>query len=367
MKILLLGDASNYNVALARGLKALGHSVTVASDGSRWMKTDRDIDLSRRSGKIGGALLYLRIKAMFDSRLAGYDVVQLSSPGFARLRPGRLAKIFKRIREKNGAVYLTALGTDSRYVRNLTSSRPALGYSEWNMGTTPTQWSTTPVAKKDSWLARELADYTDAIYNGVDGVISALYEYHRVVEAEFPGLPLHYGGIPIVTSELPFIGHDFEAPLDILYAAHRGREGEKGATRLLAMLEKTAAEIPGRCRILKPDNMPYRQFIDTLGRSHIVSDQLYSYTPATTALLAMAMGSVPISGGEEEFYSFIGERELRPIFNPDPADDEATARRFADLVADPEKLRRMSEQGRLFVERHNDAPVVAARFINAWK
>ena len=47
MKILLLGDASNYHVALAKGLRTLGHDVTVASNGSKWMKTPRDIDLYR--------------------------------------------------------------------------------------------------------------------------------------------------------------------------------------------------------------------------------------------------------------------------------------------------------------------------------
>ena len=47
MKILLLGDYSNYHRALSLALRKLGHDVTVASDGSRWMDTGRDIDLSR--------------------------------------------------------------------------------------------------------------------------------------------------------------------------------------------------------------------------------------------------------------------------------------------------------------------------------
>lgn len=366
MKILLLGDASNYNVALGEGLKALGHAVTIASDGSRWMKTRRDIDLSRRNGKIGGALLYLRIRAMLDSRLAGYDVVQLSSPGFVKLRPKRLAKIFKHLKQKNGRIFLTALGTDNAYVRNLTGDNPALAYSEWNKGDKITAWSVSPASKADEWLADNLAHYTDMVYENVDGVVSALYEYHRVVEAEFPGIPLHYGGIPIVTSALPQIKHDFEAPLNILYAAHRGREGEKGADRLLSILQSLAVDMPHRIKLVMPENMPYDRFVNVLGNSHVVSDQLYSYTPATTALLAMAMGTVPISGGEEEYYDFIGERELRPIFNPDPADDAGTMHRLAALISDPEQLKKMSDQGRRFVLRHNDAPIVAARFLEAW-
>lgn len=366
MKILLLGDASNYNVALGEGLKALGHSVTIASDGSKWMKTRRDIDLSRRNGKLGGALLYIRIKAMLDSRLSGYDVVQLSSPGFVRLRPKLLAKIFKHLKQKNGKIFLTALGTDNAYVRNLTGEKPALAYSEWNNGDKITYWAVSPESKSSEWLADDLEHYTDMVYENVDGVVSALYEYHRVVQAEFPDIPLHYGGIPIVTSALPEVKHDFDAPLNILYAAHRGREGEKGADRLLSILQSLAVDMPQRIKLVMPENMPYDRFVNVLGNSHVVSDQLYSYTPATTALLAMAMGTVPISGGEEEYYDFIGEHQLRPIFNPTPDNDQATMRRLAALISDPEQLKKMSDQGRQFVLRHNDAPIVAARFLEAW-
>ena len=36
MKILLIGEYSNVHHTLALGLKALGHEVTVASDGDGW-------------------------------------------------------------------------------------------------------------------------------------------------------------------------------------------------------------------------------------------------------------------------------------------------------------------------------------------
>ena len=48
MRILLLGDASNCHRTLATGLRQLGQEVVVASDGTMWMDTERDIDLLRR-------------------------------------------------------------------------------------------------------------------------------------------------------------------------------------------------------------------------------------------------------------------------------------------------------------------------------
>jgi hypothetical protein len=39
MKILLIGEYSNVHWTLAEGLRALGHQVTVVSDGDRWLLT----------------------------------------------------------------------------------------------------------------------------------------------------------------------------------------------------------------------------------------------------------------------------------------------------------------------------------------
>ena len=71
MKILLLGDASNYHYALAYGLKALGHDVTIASNGSRWMNTRRDIDLARADNPVSGAILFMRMSTILASRFKG--------------------------------------------------------------------------------------------------------------------------------------------------------------------------------------------------------------------------------------------------------------------------------------------------------
>ncbi|MBR3451702.1 MAG: glycosyltransferase family 1 protein, partial [Muribaculaceae bacterium] len=53
MRILFVGDASNLHNCLARQLRLMGHDAVVASNGSRWMDTSRDIDLSRRPGRLG--------------------------------------------------------------------------------------------------------------------------------------------------------------------------------------------------------------------------------------------------------------------------------------------------------------------------
>lgn len=368
MKVLLLGDASNYHASLAQGLARLGHAVTVASNGGAWLGTARNIDLSRRPTRLSGALLLLKVLTTLSERLSGYDVVQLSSPGFLDLRPVHLERILRRLRRRNGALFLSALGTDSALVRNLSGPHPALGYSEWQIGGKATAWADSPASHRTEWLRPHLRRYTDVFYHTVDGAVTALYEYQRIIEAEYPRLPAAYAGIPIDTSALPTPSAHLQGrKVRILYAVHPGREGEKGADILHGMLCRLEREIPDSVEIMRPGPLPYAEFVKVLGSADMVCDQLYSYTPSTTPLLGMAMGTVPITGGEDDFYRFIGEDTLRPIFNPDPRDTGATYSRLKALVTDRDALRRLSAQGPEFVARHNDAATVARRFEAFWE
>jgi len=369
MKVLLMGDASNYHRCLATGLARLGHDVTVASNGSGWMDTGRDIDLSRHpAGRLGGAILWLRLNTVLASRLKGYDIVHIASNGFVNLRPARILKIFDRLRHNNGMILLSALGTDSIFVKACTSADSPLRYSEWQLPSGPTVWSTSADAARDIWLSDELLTLSDHIYTHIDGIVSALYEYDTVCRHMYPDVPVAYGGIPIDLSALP----QREAPpvpgaaLRMTFAAHRGRESEKGADILLRAARRVAAAHPDKVILSCPDNVPYDKFIGILRRSDIVTDQLYSFTPATTALLAMALGAVPVSGAEPEYYDFIGENELRPIINPDPCDFEKTCLALERAVTDREVFTAMQAQGRELVRRHNDVDIVARRFERFW-
>lgn len=369
MRILLLGDASNYHRALSAGLAALGHDVTLASDGGGWMCTGRDIDISRLfAGKAGGALYWLKLKSLLRRDLAGYDLVQLASPNFASLRPERLRPVFDTLRRRNGAVFLSVLGTDATYVKLLSGLDSPLKYSEWRTQSGPTPWSLTPESRKDEWTSPGLLDYTRYIYEHLDGAVSALFEYHQTTSALYPELPLAYGGIPIDLKTLPAAErHDGAHPVKIYLAAHRGREAEKGADVLFPLFRRFAEANPGRVELVSPPNMPYSDFLRFLSGTDVLVDQLYSYTPATSALLGMAMGVIPVTGGEPEFAEFVGEKEPLPVLNPDPACPEKIITSLEALLDNPAEMARMRRAAQEFVRKHNCADRVAARFDAFWR
>lgn len=368
MKVLLLGDYSNYNRCLASALIEQGHDVTVASDGCRWMDTGRDIDISRRmKGKLGGLELWLKLNTTLAGRLKGYDIVQINNPIFLDLRPERIRKIFDKLKRDNGAVFLTAMGNDTAYINQCVDGASPLRYNEWLVNGVPTELYKTDKARLERWQNPPLSDHCKYIYDNVAGVVSVLYEYDLACRRVLPDAKVAYAGIPIDTETI--------VPVDInaqpekvrfFLGRHRDRMVEKGTDRMGVAVAEVVRRYPDKCELETVENLPYEEYIRRMRRAHVVIDQLYSYTPATNALLAMAMGLNAVSGGEPEYYDFIGEQSIRPIINALP-DDEALIEMFTQIALHPEAIAINGTKSREFVLRHNDSRIVARRYVEFWE
>lgn len=369
LRILLLGDASNFHNCLAQGLRRMGHDVTVASDGSKWMDTERNIDLSRPlPGKAGGLMLWLKIKSMLAKRFSGYDVVSVNGTCFATLRPKRLRVIFEYILKHNRQVFISVLGSDSHYVGTCTGKNPPLKYSEWNINGQPSAYALTNHKEIEEWLMPELSEFCNHIYKHSAGAVTALYEYHEVCRPLVPGTKLAYGGIPVDTATIDYSGINMSRDkINLFLGRHADRMLEKGTDRLYDAARRVVDAHPDLCTLDVVENIPYSDYVERLRDADIVLDQLYSYTPATNALLAMTMGKVVVSGGEPEYYDFIGEYENRPIINAVPYDNEALFRSIEEAVLNPHRLKDRGIKSREFAIKHNDVDVVAKRFIDFWK
>ncbi|MDE6859736.1 MAG: glycosyltransferase family 1 protein [Duncaniella sp.] len=367
LRILLVGDASNCHNALAAGLRKLGHQVTVASDGTRWMDTGRDIDLSRRwNNKLGGLELWLRALRLRD-RMSGYDVVSIATQGFIDLRPVRQRKLYDYLRRMNRSIFYTSLGTDSNYVEQALDPDCGLRYTEYKWRGEPTPFLRESRHLADAWLSEPLKGFCDYIYDTVDGAVSVLYEYDVALRRRMASDRVAYGGIPVDVDSLePVVLPDNIDCVRFFLGRHKDRLLEKGGEIMEAAVREVVSRHPGRCEVIVVENRPYAEYIYLLRSAHVVLDQLYSYTPATNALLAMAYGLVAVSGGEEEYYDFIGEHECRPVINGLP-DYDSLVSVLEGLVLNPAEIVRLGRMGRDFVKRHNDDTVVARRFVDFWK
>jgi glycosyltransferase involved in cell wall biosynthesis len=102
-----------------------------------------------------------------------------------------------------------------------------------------------------------------------------------------------------------------------------------------------------------------------MNHSDVLLDQLYSYTPAMNALLAMAKGLIVVSGGEPENYEILGETELRPIINVQPT-EESVYHELEELVLHPERMEQLSRDSVHYIKKHHDHLKVAQQYIDFW-
>lgn len=363
MRILLLGEFSNVHWTLAKGLRALGHEVTVISDGDRWKNYQRDIDLRRRSLSKTDAVRYLFDIIRTMPKMRGYDVVQLINPIFLDLRAGRLMPFYRYLRRHNQKVFLGAFGMDHYWVRTCLDCK-TFRYSDFNIG--DRQRTQEPFNQEfiRDWLNGEKTGINLSIAHDCDGIITGLYEYDCCYRPHYPDKTT-FIPFPIDMTEVKPVPSDGHKTVRFFVGIQKGRSEYKGTDIMLRALERVKSTYPSLCEIVKAESVPYERYMRMMDSSDLILDQLYSYTPAMNALVAMAKGLVVVGGGEPENYEILKEDELRPIVNVLP-DEEDCYKKMEQVVLHPEIIPELRRQSIEYIRRHHDHVKVADLYIRSW-
>ena len=362
MKILLLGEASNLHWTLGEGLRALGHDVVVASGGSGFMNNRRDISLVRGAG-LHGAIRYVFDVARQLPSFRGYDIVQIHNPIFLDLRPGKNRVIYDYLRRHNRKIFLDALSTDYYYVR--ACQEGLYRYSDFFIGNRMRNYASCR-EEIEAWNGRLLKNQCQYVAETCNGIIACLYEYYIAYEKEFKE-KLAYIPIPIQLDRYTVRPmNDTREKVRFFLGIQRLRSQLKGTDVYKEVLQELHARYPKECEIKEVVSVPLDEYLRLMRSSDVILDQLYSYTPATNALQAMAQGLAAVSGGEPDFYDFIGEKTLRPIINAQP-DAESVYRTLEEVILKREELPQRCADSRTFVEKHHNYTDVAQQYLDFWE
>ena len=357
MKILLLGEYSNVHATLAKGLRILGHEVTVASNGDFWKDYPRDQDLSRHQGKLGGLALMAKVATLLP-RWRGYDVVQLINPMFLELQARHLFPIYRYLRRHNSSMVLCALGMDYYWVNECTYRRP-MRYSDFNLGDT-IRTDECAVREQRDWIGTAKEQLNRMIAEDCDAIVAGLYDDHVCYAPHFPQ-KLHFIPLPLDAPEKLAHQERTTPPLRLFVGISRGRSAYKGTDIMLRAAEAIREKHPDRLEIVMAEGVPFVRYQQLMDGSDAMMDQLYSYTPAMNALLAMSKGIIVIGGGEPENYEILGETELRPIVNVQPS-YESVCEELEQLILHPEQVPLLKQQSIEYVRRHHDYLKVARQY-----
>lgn len=363
MKILLLGEYSNVHWTLAQGLRALGHKVTVISDGDGWKDYPRDISLKRKSTGKADTMAYLLKLASLLPRMTGYDIVQFINPIFVELCPERIYHIFDFLRKFNKKVILGAFGMDYFWVKT-GLERQAFRYSDFNIGN-ELRLNEDNDKFVSEWIFGIKGRLNRYMAGRCDGIVSGLYEYDVCYRLVFPQ-KTRFIPFPVNLSETkPLTPRPETDRIRFFIGIQKTRNAYKGTDIMYKALLRLAEHYPHRMEIIKAESVPYAEYHRMMEGCDVILDQLYSYTPAMNALQAMAKGLVVVGGGEEENYEIIGESELRPIINVTPSEEDVYAQ-LEKLLLNPDELKKLSIQSKLYISKHHDHLKVAAKYVEYW-
>lgn len=364
MRILLIGEYSNVHWTLSKGLRMLGHEVTVVSDGDRWKDYPRDIDVRRHFGTPLSGLHYIIRLLKVMPRLRGYDVVQLINPIFFDLKAQRLLPFYRFLRRHNKVVVMGAFGMDKYWVKAGTDCH-TFRYSDFNIGNIQRHDGDNDLWVRE-WLNGPKGKLNDIIANDVDAIVAGLYEYDASYRPYFAN-KLTFIPFPIDLSLVePTVRSVKDGVVHFFIGIQKARSEYKGTDIMLKALMRLKERYPERCTVEKAESVPFQEYIQMLKRSHVLLDQLYSYTPAMNALQAMAQGMVVVGGGEEENYQILEETELHPIVNVLP-NEQSVYQALEQLVLHPERIELLSRQSIEYIHRHHDHLLVARQYADLYQ
>ena len=359
MKILLLGEYSNVHATLAEGLRALGHQVTVASNGDFWKNYPRDIDLARTPNHWGGIRLMAKVATLLPS-FRGYDVVQLINPMFLELKAERILPIYRYLRRHNSKMFLGAFGMDYYWVNECTQRRH-LRYSDFNIGD-HLRTNIEATREQKDWLGTPKEKLNRIIADDCDGIITGLYEYWSCYEPHFPDKTTF---IPFPIRPATSFSTEAHQPVRIFIGINRERSAYKGTDIMLQAAREVEARHPDLMKLQVVESVPFSLYTQLMENSDAILDQLYAYTPSMNPLEAMKKGIICIGGGEPENYEIIGETELRPIINVEPT-KESVVSALEQLVLHPEAIPELKRQSVEYINRHHDYLKVARQYLDFW-
>lgn len=362
MKILLIGEYSNVHWTLAEGLRSLGHTVCVVSNGDFWKDYRRDISLVRKYTKPGGLSYMLKLYALLP-KFKGYDIVQLINPMFLEIKAERIAPIYRYLKKHNRKVFLGAFGMDAFWVEACTRKPHMFRYSDFNIGDRDIVNDYTREQSAD-WQGTAKATLNHEIADTCNGIIAGLYEYHEAYKGTYAD-KLAYIPLPVEPGKGDIQAYSQERKIRFFIGIQKERSIYKGTDIMLRALERIAADYPDDCEILKAESVPFEQYSRMIDDCDILLDQLYGYSPGMNALLAMSKGKIVVGGAEEECYTILDEKELRPMVNVTPSEEDIY-NKLEWIIDNKEQIARMQRESIEFIKKHHHPKSVARLYLDFW-
>lgn len=376
MKILLIGEYSRLHNSLKEGLLELGNEVTLLGfkDGFKDFPVDFPLVKKWDKGflkKVKMAVLrltgfdltsYLTYKQFEQNQqhFQGFDVVQLINENSFFCDYQHEKKILKFLFKHNKKVFLLSCGDD--YVQvNYNFSHPEnpsivqpylAGKIADSDFSNVLKFRTKPFEKLHHYL-----------YENISGVIASDLDYHIPWQehSKYLGMIPNPINLNKLAQNLP----EIEDRIVIFHGINRESYFKKGNDFFEKALEIIQQKYLGRLTILVSENVPYKAYINSYEKAHIILDQLYGHDQGYNALEAMAKGKVVFTNAEESFEKHYNLKEKVAI-NAKP-DVDYLVEQLSFLIENPNEIKTIGKSARAFIEKEHDYLKIARKYLEVWE
>jgi len=377
MRILLLGEYSRLHNSLKEGLQDLGHKVVLVSTGDSFKAFPSDIDVSSKLRqkyllnkwwqlvyKLTG-FDYFK-KDIYNNlleiapKLKNFDVVQLINEDAFQIYPRYEIIFFQKIFNQNKSIFLSACGEDHHVIKSYQDG--IMRYSILDPFTKRPElvreaaYSYKYLTESYKKLHQFVVDHSEAIIpSDLDYAIP--YARHSKAAPMIPN--------PVNIDRITYKPLKIDSRINIFFGINKFSFYKKGSDIVLEALKIIDEKYNDKVKIILAENLSYKDYIRQYDTAHIFIDQLFSYDQGYNALEAMAQGKCVLTGAEKEFESYYKLTEPVAINVLPNVDD--VVEKLSNLVEHTDKIIKISQNAREFIEQHHNYKQVAQQYIDTWQ
>lgn len=366
MRIVIIGEFSGFAKNLKEGFKRLGHTPFIYSWGDGFKKIDSGKDSYtinvcnytlfgkkiKGSNRIRSILSALKLRAHLDImwRKKKADAVLIINTAFLKTNHNAFSPYFsyemiRKISSQETKIFLSACGNDYIFNRYLPFCKKTNEFA---------------ISKCISGLKIERNNFLKYL-SFVNEVIPVMADYalaYRHFNTEFNYHVLSTIPLPFDVSSVK-VKNYFGEKIIVMHGITR--PFEKGSYIILAALEKLKKKYEDKVDVKIVERVALDEYLKIMEEANIIVDQCYSYGYGMNAIEALSMGKVVLSGNEEENQREFGIIEC-PVINIKPNADYIYDI-LSNLISNPDKIKEISHESRIYAESIHDARVVAQRYI----
>lgn len=378
MKILLIGEFSRLHNSLKEGLTALNHQVTIIGTGDDFKEFPVDFSVAPKI-LFSNSLLKFTNKVFFRlfksdlqllekgtrfyfllPKLKNYDLVQLINSDAIETYPFASQFLLNKLFLQNKKISLLVCGEDTPIIEYLLKNE--MKYSILSPLITDKNLEKS-YNYSLKYLRHNYSKTFDFIKEKSGAIITSDLDYK--IPMKKMGYDCSFIPNPINTDKIQFEPLKIEDKIIIFLGINESSSIKKGSDFFEKALDIIKQKYANRVEIIVTRSIPYKQYIGSYNKVHILLDQIYSYDQGYNALEAMAKGKVVFTGAENEFYEQYNLTENVAI-NALP-DVDYLVNELSHLIENPNEIIAIGKRARAFVEKEHHYIQIAEKYLEVWQ